>query len=423
MTASLAGAAAAPAPAAPEPARAAAPGRGAGALARAAGWSFVLFAAMLPVAMAPMSIAGALCVALTLAAWLARSGPGRVATPLDWPALLWLLAMGLATLGALDRPASAASLGKGLIPFVTGLAAWHALDRRRAAAATIVLLAAGGAASMWGTARFLAAGGRYPARAIGLTGSWMTFGLQLMLIVSLALAIAITARERRWRMGALAAAALGLPGLVTSFTRSAWLGLAAALAVILGVRRPRALLALALVAVAAYLALPGDLGDRLRSAFDPAHAANRERVMMWEAGARAFRDHPVTGVGLQNLTTLLDRYRLPGATEHPAHLHNSYFQVALAAGAGGLAAFLALCAALLVTCRSRGPGLGRASGLAAGVRLGVTAGASGFLLAALFDHAFGDEQLLFLLFTLAGLAWGARAWEREAAAGAGGTPR
>jgi len=391
-------------------------------LAQAAGWSFVLFAAATPVAIAPMSVAGGLCAALTLAAWLARRGPPRVHTPLDLPAVAWLGAMGLSTLLALDRPASAASLGKGLIPFVAGLAAWHALERRRSAAAVIGLLGAGSVASLIGWAGFMAAGGRYPARAIGLTGSWMTFGLQLLLLVSLACGIAITARHRAWRLGAAAAALAGMAGLAASFTRSAWLGFAAALAVQLGLRRPRSLLVLAMVAAVAYVALPGDLGDRLRSAFDPAHGANRERMLMWDAGARAFRDHPLTGVGLQNLTPLLDRYRSPQAVEHPAHVHNSYLHVALGTGVVGLLAFLALCVALVVSCAAGGPDLRRGRGLGAGVRLGVTAGVSGFLLAALFDHAFGDEQLLFLLFTLAGIAYAARGWDDDLPGDIAGSP-
>ena len=383
-------------------------------LARAAGWSFVLFAAALPIAMAPMSVAVALCAVLTLAVWLTRQGPGPARTPLDLPALVWLAAMGLSTLLALDRAGSAASLGKGLIPFLAGLAAWHASDRRRGAAALVALLAAGSVASLIGVAGFMAAGGRYPARAIGLTGSWMTFGLQILLVVSVACGIAITARGRAWRWGAAAAALAGAAGLAASFTRSAWLGLAVSLAVMLGLRRLRALLVLALVAVVAYVALPGDLGDRLRSAFDPAHPASRERVLMWEAGARAFRDHPVTGVGLQNLTGLLDSYRSPHAVEHPAHVHNSYLHVALTTGVVGVIAFLALCAAVIVTCAAGPPGLRREHGLGAGVRLGATAGFAGFLLAALFDHAFGDEQLLFLVFTLAGIAHAARGWDDDA---------
>ena len=388
-----------------------------GFLGRATGWSFVIFAAALPVAMAPMNLAAGLCATLTLAFWLMRPGPRRVRTPLDLPALAWLGAMGLATLAALDRASSAASLGKGLIPFVTGIVAWHAAERRRGAVAVATLLAVGSVVSLIGTARFLAAGGHFPAaRGIGFTGTWMTFSFQLLLLASLAAAIALTARERAWRLGALAAALLCGAGLVTSFTRSAWLGLTASLAIQLGLRKPRSLLVLAIVASVAYVALPGEFGDRLRSAFDAGHPGNRERTLMWEAGVRAFRDHPVTGVGLQNLTSLLERYNSPTASEHPAHVHSTYLQVALSTGTAGLLAFLVLCVALIRTSAAGPSGLRRGRGLGTGVRLGVTAGTVGFLFAALFDHAFGDEQLLFLLFTLAGIAWAARGWDADAGA-------
>jgi len=408
-------AAAAPAPSPDDPG--ASLRRGSGRLTRIAAWSFVLFVAATPVATAPMSIAGGLCLAITLLAWLTRSGPARVATPIDRPALLMLLAMGLATITSLDRPASAANLAKGLIPFVAGVAAWHTLAAKRGAAALAALFVSGSVVSLIGFARFLAAGGHYPARAIGLTGFWMTYSLELLLVTCLALGVAITSGDRRWRLAGIATALACSVGLVASFTRSAWLGLAVALGVLLGVRRPRWLMALVPLLVITYFALPGELGARLRSAFNPAHEANRERVMMWDAGVRAFRDHPWTGVGLQNLTTLLERYRVPGEVEHPSHVHNSYFQVALASGAIGLAAFLVLCGALLVTVAG-GAGLRSGRGLGPGVRLGATAGTLGFMLAAFFDHPFGDQPLLFLIFSIAGIAWAARGWREGAPASA-----
>ena len=42
--------------------------------------------------------------------------------------------------------------------------------------------------------------------------------------------------------------------------------------------------------------------------------------------------------------------------------------------------------------------------------VGVLAGLAGFFVAGLFEWNFGDEELLYLLFTLAGLAWSARRW-------------
>lgn len=379
-------------------------------LATAAGWSFVLYAAALPVAIAPMYIAAGLCAAATLAVWLTRPGPRWMRSPVDLPALAWLAAMSVATVFAADPRASAASLGKGLIPVLTGLFAWHAAERRRGGAAIAALLAAGSVAALLGCARFLADGGRFPARAIGFSGTWMVFGLQMLLLVSLATGIAVTARTRAWRIASLAAALAGCAGLAASFTRSAWLGLAAALGLMIGLRRPRALLVLAAAAVVAYVALPGDFGDRLRSAFDPRHPMSRERLVIWETGTRVFRDHPITGVGLQNLTPTLDRYRSAVATEHPAHVHNSYLQAAVATGTLGLLAFIALLVAYVRASSVGPPGLRRATGLGAGVRLGATAGVAGFMVAALFDHTFGEEPLLFLLATLVGIAWAARGW-------------
>jgi O-antigen ligase len=257
----------------------------------------------------------------------------------------------------------------------------------------------------------------------------MTFGGQLLLEVSLAVPVALLARDRRWRLGAAGVAALGLVALAATFTRSAWLGLAASLGVILAGARPRWLLPFILLLVGLYALAPGAYRDRLHSAFDPAHPANRERTFMWDAGVRMFRDHPVTGVGLQDLHTLYERYRPAGAREGAGHLHSVPVQILASMGLVGLAAFIWLYASLF---RAAGSGLRpmlRTPDVEAGVRLGVVAALVGFLVAGLFEWNFGDEELLYLLYTLVGLAWSARRWapgtggEAKAAAPAPPVPR
>jgi O-antigen ligase len=379
------------------------------ALASAA---FLLFAATLPIGLAPMTIAGALAVGFAVVAFVGR--PLWARTPLEIPALLWFAACVLATVLAADPRASASSLDKSVLPLVAGVAAAQARERSRAARAVAALLAAGSLAAMIGTARFLAAGGRFPTRAIGLSGSWMTFGVAMMLLTSLAVAIAVTARTRGWRLGASAAALATTIALATSFTRAAWIGAGVAMVIVAAVARPRALVVITLLGVVAWL-LPGDFGARLRSAFDPAHPMNREREYMWQAGRHLVADHPWFGVGLINLQPLIEPYRAPEAMEHPKHLHDSYLQVAVTTGLVGLAAFIALCVGLLRTAGEGIVTMRRARGLAAGVRLGAAAGAAGFLIAALFDHTFGDRQLVVMLFTLAGIAWAARGWDTAAA--------
>lgn len=395
-----AGAAGAPAIAAPA----------GGPLGTAAGAAFVLFAFVLPGTIAPMGIGAALCGALTLAAVAARQRAWP-RTPVDGAALGWLLALLLAAVFALDRSASLARLGKGFMPLLVGLAALHGADRRTGARALAAFLAASGLVAAIGLGLWFAHGASFDARARGLSGHYMTFAGQLLLEVPVAAAVALLAKDRRWRLGAGAVALLGTLALVGTYTRSAWIGLLVAGGVILGATVPLGLAALLAVAVSAYFLAPGTFGERLRSAFDPASKWNAERLHMWDAGVRMFRDHPLTGVGLQDLHELYDRYRSPASTERAGHLHNVIVQVAATMGLAGLAAFAWLYGSLVAAAGAGLRPLLRQRGLAAGLKLGVVAALAGFLVAGFFEWNFGDEELLYPLYLLVGLAWAARGWD------------
>lgn len=397
-----------------EPAAPGAAARPGGALLAAASAAFVLFAFVQPGTIAPMGIGAALCGALTVAA--VATGRARWPyTPVNLPMLGWLVALALSAAFAVDRGSSVARLGKGFMPLLVGLAALHASDARTGRRALAAYLAASGAVAAIGLGLWLAHGASFDSRARGLSGHYMTFAGQLLLEVPVALGVALLAREKRWRWGAGAVAALGAVALAATFTRSAWLGLLVALGVLLGALAPLGLAVLAVAAVAAWFLAPGAFGERLRSMFDPANKWNAERVHMWEAGVRMFRDHPLTGVGLQDLHELYDRYRSPAATERVGHLHNSLVQIAATMGAAGLAAFTWLYGALLATAAAGLKPMLARRGLAAGLRLGVLAALAGFLVAGFFEWNFGDEELLYPLYTLAGLAWAASGWKDEGA--------
>jgi O-antigen ligase len=384
-------------------------------LDRVAGWSFLLFVATLPWSIAPMSIAVAICAVLTLAVWGRQ--PGRwPATPITWPTLAWLLAFTLSAWFALDRAASLPRLTKALFPLLVPLAATHARLPRRGRQAVAVLLVSAALAALFGLGRFVAEGAAWPNRARGAVGHYMTFGGQLLIFVSLAAGLSALERAPRWRLGALLVALTGGAALAATFTRSAWIGLAVSLATMLGLTRPRWLPALAAAVVIALALAPASYRARALSAFNPHDPANLERTYMWQGGLAMFRDHPLTGVGLQDLKPLYDRYRPPQATERAGHLHSVPVQIAAGMGLAGLVAFVLLYGSLFVTA---GRGLRRAiagGGLAAGLRTGVVGMLAGFLLAGLFEWNLGDEELLYPLFTLVGLAWAARGWAAGAPA-------
>jgi O-antigen ligase len=381
-----------------------------GALATAASAAFVLFAFVLPGPIAPMGIGVALCGALTIAAVLAKQARWP-RTPVDLPALGWFVALVLAATFALDRQASFARVGKGLMPLIVALAALHARERRTGERALAAYLAASGIVAAIGLGLWVTHGASFDSRARGLSGHYMTFAGQLLLEVPVALGVALLAKSPRWRWGAGAVAAVGLVALGATFTRSAWIGLLVAGGVLLFGTAPVGLAALLVVAVAVYFFTPGTYGERLRSVFDPANKWNAQRVFMWDAGLRMFRDHPWTGVGLQDLHAIYDQYRSPESTERAGHLHNVFVQIAATMGLVGLAAFVWLFGTLVSAAALGLRPLLRGRGLAAGLKLGVVAALAGFLVAGFFEWNFGDEELLYPLFMLVGLAWAASAWD------------
>jgi O-antigen ligase len=174
------------------------------------------------------------------------------------------------------------------------------------------------------------------------------------------------------------------------------------------------------------------------SAFDTASSWNVEREHLWVAGWRMFRDHPITGVGLQDLHPLIERYRPPGARESHGHLHSVYVQIGATMGIVGIAAFAWLVWGLFRTAggglraelraSASGtriePGAGARAGgeqaapdvsdaLGLALRVGAVAALTGFLVSGLFEWNFGDEELLDFLFTLVGIALAAGFWNRR----------
>jgi len=389
---------------------------------RVADWAFALFVLALPWTIAPMGITAGVLAAATVPLWALPPRRGWVRSPMDWAAPLWAIALLLSAWFAVDRAASLPRVTKALFPLLVGLAALHARDRMRGGRAVALLFVSAMLAATFGLVVFLAQGASFDHRARGAVGHYMTFAGQLLLFLGPMLGVALYARTARWRVGALLAAVPALLALAGTFTRSAWLGLLGSLAVLFGAWRPRWLPVVALAATLVVVFSGGAFRARIFSVFDPHNLWNRERVFMWDAGVRMFHDHPVTGVGLMDLHAIYDQYRSPESTERAGHLHSVPVMIAATMGWVGIVAFAALTIALFWTALAGLPATLARGGLAAGVRLGVLAALVGFAIAGLFEWNLGDEELLYPLYTLAGLAWAARTWSDERAAAAPAPP-
>ena len=384
------------------------------ALERGAALSFLLLAAALPWSIAPMSIAVALSGALTLACWWRPGGERWVRTPVDLAAMVWLAALAIAALAGEDPAGSMHRVTKGFLLAIVPLAAYHGRDPRLARRAIAVLFASAAFATVFALAKFAMQGGAFPVRVRGAVGHPLTYGGQAMLLAILAGAILLRSRDRRWMAAASALLLLLAPALLGSYTRSAWIGTLVGFAVVIGFTRARWLPALAGTVFVLVLVMPGGYRDRALSVFHPHSVWNRERIILWDAGWRMFRDHPVTGIGLEDLKPWVARYRSPEAHEPPhGHMHNVYLQVLVTMGVVGFAAFVYLVTSLWRTAARRlrvDARAGDADPLGMALRIATVAALAGFLVAGLFEWNFGDEELLDFLFTLIGLAWAASAW-------------
>jgi O-antigen ligase len=231
-------------------------------------------------------------------------------------------------------------------------------------------------------------------RPQGTLGHYMTYSGLLMLVIAVALARVLFGRgERTW-------AALVIPALAVAvaltFTRSAWVGVFVAAAVLFSLKDFRLFAVIPIVAAVFVALAPGQITQRFVSMFDLKDPTNRDRVAMLHVGERMIRARPVLGVGPNMVQRVYAEYRGPDAVEKiNPHLHNVPLQIAAERGLPALAIWLWFVVALVRDLWTRFR-RGENAFLAASALACVTA----LLTAGLFEYNFGDSEVLMLFLIL-----------------------
>ena len=206
-----------------------------------------------------------------------------------------------------------------------------------------------------------------------------------------------------WRRRLAHAAALAplLTALALTQTRSHWLGFAAGALALLVARAPRLWWTVPAGAVAFKLAAPARLAARVTSMLNPHDPTNQGRLSMWRSGLDIFREHPLTGAGIQDLLSLYRAHEYPDATFESGHFHNNLVQFAVSSGVLGLGAFLYWTVAgfrqlgRAVRAARGGDGPLAASALAVAVAMQV---------GGMFDFTFGDAEVIYHTYLALGVA-------------------
>jgi O-antigen ligase len=238
-------------------------------------------------------------------------------------------------------------------------------------------------------------------RAHAFYSIWMTLAGVLSLVL-LATLPSLLAGGPRWRGAAWLG---GLAGLVATFVRGAWVGFLAGAATLLGLLPRRRLLVVGalLILAVAVLMVPG-ARRRAESIVDPTDPTARERWAMWASAVAMARDHPLTGVGPDQVKRRYAEYAAPELRQRPrGHLHNTPLQILVERGALGLAAWLSLFGAFFIRAfavlRSLAPGATRERALV----VGSLAAIAGFLVGGLTEYNFGDSEVALMAYAVMAL--------------------
>jgi O-antigen ligase len=352
-------------------------------------------------------------VGLALAAWLMRMVARRTVR-VSWPPLTLPLVgfLGILCLSSLGTTSLEHSL-KEIVKWVEILALYvlvaNEMDAEWSKALVFVSLGTGALAALQGIYQFLLQAGPEEFVLFGrFLRAYGTFeqpnpyagylGLTFPLAVGLVVASVANVRKRVsdwWLVGAAGTGAPMLVAAVMSWSRGAWLGMAAAAAAmfvaVLARGRRAMLLGVLLAAIVVSVLLVGGLSlvppsvTQRFSDFLPylgvadvrgveitdANFAVLERMAHWQSALQMWRDHLWLGVGIGNYEPVYAQYALPLWPLPLGHAHNYYLNVAAEAGLLGLVAYLLLWAvALLVSWRATRRATGWLWGLALGV-LGV----------------------------------------------------
>lgn len=239
---------------------------------------------------------------------------------------------------------------------------------------------------------------------------------------------------RRILLGVLAVGSLVAMGaaLFYSYSRGAWIGVAAALvttAVLALVRSKRAamitvglaLLVLVVIGLGEINVVPEIITERFATVGDyfglddvrgvranDENFALVERRAHWQAALGMFEDSPWLGVGFGNYAIAYPKYSLPHWDDPLGHAHNYYLNVLAEAGGIGFVAYLLLWGAIFWV-------VWRATRRSTRWAQGVAADAFGVLVA-LSIHNFFDNLFVHAMYIQVGLTLGlveALIWKRK----------
>lgn len=165
-------------------------------------------------------------------------------------------------------------------------------------------------------------------RIAGFMGHYMTQAGVLLLFSAVALSMFIFTRDKlRFLWGI--AFCLSQVVLILTSTRSAWIGMVIAAAVVLFFYKPKTLIIVPLAVALIMLFSPKEVKQRASSIFSTRSYSNAQRIEYLRTGLQIIREYPLLGTGPDTVDMVFQhpKYGLSQEAKRNVHLHNNIIQI------------------------------------------------------------------------------------------------
>ena len=309
--------------------------------------------------------------------------------------LLYILFSFISTLFSLDRLNSLKDNKEFFIFLLIPIYLLVIGSGKRLEVSLFTVLASAAASALLGIGITIVKGISLDFRLKGLTSHWMTYSGLLMMVFIFFFVFLFYEKKKKTKIIISVSLAVMLAAVLLSLTRSMWVGIFVSLAIFIIYYKPRILYLAVPVLIIIILVLPASVKNRIVSTFDMNNATNKDRLYMVATGINIFKDHPLTGVGPDNIKNVYDRYKPPEAELSNPHLHNNFLNVL---AERGIFALICLVAAFVFIIIQLVKKIKNSIGLEKTIAAGALFVFIGFLVSGMFEYNFGDSEIKFLLF-------------------------
>lgn len=309
--------------------------------------------------------------------------------------LLYILFSFISTLFSIDRLNSLKDNKEFFIFLLVPIFLLVINSRKRLDYSLFAVMASAVVSSLIGVIITLKEGTSLDHRLQGLTSHWMTYSGLLMLVFIFFFVFLFYQKRMKLKVVISVFLLIILASILLSLTRAMWVGIFVSLGLFIIYYKPKVLYLAIPILLILILVLPGSVKSRIVSIFDMNNATNRDRLYMVTAGINIFKDHPLTGVGPDNIKKIYDQYKPAEAELSNPHLHNNFFNVLAERGVLALLSLIAAFAVIIIQLIKK---IKNSIDLEKTISVGVLFVFIGFLVAGMFEYNLGDSEIKFLLF-------------------------